>query len=141
VVEAFIQEEGAHYFVFLPAELGISALVLLTHVPTGLVAAAMILVFRTAGPLTAAVMVSSTLLGGGFHFNTVIPESARPLSAVVSLTYGPRALRQTLLGTDGPATVVRDAAILAPFAVGLVAVGAFTWALRHARKAGSLGQL
>jgi len=120
----------------------IIGLILLAHLPVGLFAAALFMVFRTSGPLTSLTLVSSTLLGGVYYSTTVIPEVIQPLAAIVPLTYGLRALRQTLLAGEPLSVVTPDLAILTLFAVVLLALGllAFRQALDYARKAGTLAQ-
>jgi len=126
----------------LPATVLIVALIVLAHLPVGLFAAALHLVFRTAGPLVPGVLAATTLLGGVYYSTTVIPEIVRPLAAIVPLTYGLRALRQTLLAGESFSVVGPDVAILAGFAGVLLAVGllAFRLALDYARRAGTLAQ-
>ena len=126
----------------VPVAVAVLALILLAHVPIGLVASALHLVFRTSGPLTSAVLTTSALLGGVYYSTNVIPEVIRPLSALVPLTYGLRALRRSLLSGEPLAVVAPDVGILAAFAIVGLAVGvaAFRWALAYARRAGTLAQ-
>lgn len=117
-------------------------LLLVAHFPVGLMAAAMILAFRTAGPLVQGVLLASSLLGGVYYSVSVIPDVVRPLAALLPLTYGLRAFRQTLLAGEPLSVVLPDLAILAAFAVGLMALGVFFFrlALNHARRTGTLAQ-
>lgn len=126
----------------LPVALFILALIVLAHLPVGLLAAALVLVFRTSGPLTQGALTAFALLGGVYYSTSVIPEVVRPLAAAIPLTYGLRALRRSLLGGESLAAVAADVAILAGFAAVLLAVGMvlFTRALAHSRKSGTLGQ-
>jgi ABC-2 type transport system permease protein len=87
-------------------------------------------------------MVLSGLLGGVYYPTKVIPSWIQDVSEAVPLTYGLRALRQTLLeGMPLPA-VARDVTILVGFVVVLSALGvwAFARALRYAKQAGNLSQ-
>ena len=124
----------------IPLAMGIAALVVIVHWAIGLVAAAMIVAWRTAGPLTTAVVVASTLLGGAYYPTRVIPSWIQQLSAVVPLQYGLRAFRQVLFGGADLATVWGDVAVLAAYAVALTAIGygSLLSALRYARRRGSL---
>lgn len=124
----------------IPLAVAIAVLVVVTHWAIGLIAAAMIVAWRTAGPLTTAVVVASTLLGGAYYPTRVIPSWIQQLSAVVPLQYGLRAFRQVLFGGSDLATVWSDVAILATFAAGLTAIGyaSLHAALRYARRRGSL---
>jgi len=126
----------------VPLAIAVLALILVAHLSIGLAAAALHLVFRTSGPLTSAVLTVSTLLGGVYYSTNVIPEVIRPLSAAVPLMYGLRALRRALLSGEPVGAVAADVGILATFAAVGLAVGftAFGWALRYARRAGTLAQ-
>lgn len=119
-------------------------LVVLAYVPFGLLAAAMMLAFRTTGPLPSAVLILSGLLGGVYYPMSarVIPEWVRQLSDFVPLTYGLRALRETLLDGQPLAAVRGDLFTLLGFVLSLWALGliAMTEALRYARRAGTLAQ-
>ena len=126
----------------VPAALGIVFVMLLAYVAIGLVAAALILVFRTAGPLITIVTSGSALLGGAYYSTGVIPGWLQSLSGLVPLTYGLRAVRRLVLGDATLVDVSGDVAILALLAVTGLAIGilAFMAALRHARRAGTLSQ-
>lgn len=117
-------------------------LLVLAYVGVGLVAAASHLVFRTSGPLVTGVLTLSVLLGGAYYSSSVVPDVIQPLTAVVPLTYGLRALRQALLHGAGPGALAPDLAALAILAGVLLATGglAVRAALRHARRAGTLTQ-
>jgi ABC-2 type transport system permease protein len=132
---------GMHVAVhqLLPALL-ILLLILLAHVPFGLIAAAFVLAFRTPGPVPNVVLLVSALLGGVYYPTHVIPTWIQSISAFVPLTYGLRALRRTLLEGMPLHQVAADVAILAGFAAVLMAAGsyAFLLALRYARRTGTL---
>lgn len=122
--------------------LGILALIVLAHLPFAVMTAALIVAFKTAGPLSRGVLTLSGLLGGVYYPTRVIPSWLHTLSAVLPLTYGLRALRRTLLDDASFAAVAPDVALLAAFAVILLGASAalFSWALRYARRTGSLAQ-
>lgn len=119
---------------------GILALTMLAHVGIGLVLAACVLAFRTAGPLSAVVLTSSMLLGGVYYPTRVIPSWLRDVGEALPLTHGLRALRQVVLRGDAPASVANDVGALALSTVALLALGtaAFVSALAHARRTGTL---
>ncbi len=124
----------------LPALL-IVGLLVVVHWAIGLIAAAMIVAWRTAGPLATAVVVASTLLGGAYYPPQRIPIPwIQDLSVVVPLQYGLRALRRVLFGGAPFADVMGDVVVVAAFAVVLTALGygAFLGALSYARRRGSL---
>jgi len=125
-----------------PLALPILLLIVAAHLPVALVASALILVFRTSGPLIPGVLVASTLLGGVYYSTTVIPQVIQPLAALLPLTYGLRALRRALLAGEGPGVLLPDLAVLTAFAVVFLLLGGwcFLLALRHSRRTGSLAQ-
>jgi ABC-2 type transport system permease protein len=121
---------------------GILILIVLSYLPFGIFAAALVLGFRSTGPFPNAVLVGSALLGGVYYPTQVIPSWLERLSVLVPLKYGLKSLRRTLLDGAPLRASAPDLAIL----VALTAVGfvvsfvAFTWALRYAKKAGTLAQ-
>ncbi|HEV2131434.1 MAG TPA: ABC transporter permease [Longimicrobiaceae bacterium] len=121
---------------------GILFLIVLSYLPFGLLTAAMVLAFRTSGPLPRLVLLLSGLLGGVYYPTTVIPSWLQYVSDAIPLTYGLRALRQVFLEGIPLAAVATDVAILAAFTAVLLAVGvwAFSAALRYARRTGTLAQ-
>ena len=120
--------------------LAILALLVLVHWAIGLVGAALVVAFRTTGPLAQATVVASTLLGGAYYPTSVIPSWMRHLSDVVPAGYGLRALRRVLLDGASLAAVGSDVLILTAFTAGTLLVGivSFNLALRHASRAGTL---
>jgi ABC-2 type transport system permease protein len=124
--------------------LAVAALVLTLagYFGLGLGLAAMILVFRTIGPLGSGLLAASALLGGVYYSTTVIPSWIRTLSVAVPLTYGLRVMRQALLAGMDSAAVSSDLVALAGISAILLLGGwlLFSAALRHARGEGNLGQ-
>ena len=120
----------------------ILGLIVLAYLPFGLIASALVVAFRTAGPLGQGVLVVSSLLGGVYYPTTVIPSWIQSISDFVPLTYGLRALRGTLLEGMSLASVMPDIGMLLVFVAVLTAIGwgALTVALSHARRAGTLAQ-
>lgn len=121
---------------------GIVAMIVLAYLPVGLGAAALILAFRTTGPLPQGVLIASGMLGGVYYPTHVIPAWIEGVSYVIPLTYGLRALRRTLLDGAPFTAVAADLGILAGFVVILSAAGAgaFALAIRYARRTGTLAQ-
>ncbi|HVT41084.1 MAG TPA: ABC transporter permease [Gemmatimonadaceae bacterium] len=122
--------------------LPILILLILAHIPIGLIGGAMILAFRTAGPLSQIVLTLSVFLGGTYYPTHVIPGWLEGVSGLLPMTYGLRALRGVLLEGLPFAGVARDVAVLAAFAVVLTvaSVLAFRAALKYAKRTGSLAQ-
>jgi len=126
----------------LGSSLLILALIVLSYLPFGLIGAALMLAFRTTGPLASVVLILSGLLGGVYYPTSVIPAGIQQLSAAVPLTYGLRALRRTLLEGVPFSAVAPDVITLVGFVVLLTSVGllALAEALHYARRAGTLAQ-
>jgi ABC-2 type transport system permease protein len=126
----------------LGASVPIIVLVVLAHLPIAIITAAMVLAFRTRGPLPQLVLLVSTFLGGVYYPTSVIPGWIESISAFVPLTYGLAALRAVLLEGQSITTVWRELAILVAItATTLLLSGvAFRAALRYARRVGNLAQ-
>jgi ABC-2 type transport system permease protein len=124
------------------ASIPIVALVVLAHLPIAIITAAMVLAFRSRGPLPQLVLLASTFLGGVYYPTTVIPGWIESISAFIPLTYGLTALRAVLLEGRSLASVWREVSILLAFAAvaTLISGVAFRAALRYARKVGNLAQ-
>lgn len=134
---------GAH-FVWsnaLPAML-IALLIVLATVPFGIMAAAMVLAFRTPGPLPSAVLFLFGALGGVYYPTQVIPGWIERVSDWVPLTYGLRALRRVFIRGESLAAVRGDLWILLAFTAVLFLLAwlSFSLAFRYARRAGTLTQ-
>lgn len=119
---------------------GVLLLTMLCYAGFGFAVAALVLVFRTAGPMSGAFLTASMFLGGVYYPSHVIPSWIRALADVVPLTYGLRAFRHVALRGDFGADVLRDVETLA--AMTLVAlslgIGSFVLALGRARRTGTL---
>jgi ABC-2 type transport system permease protein len=122
--------------------IGIVALLIVAHVPFGILGASMILAFRTSGPLAKIVLTGSGLLAGVYYPTHVIPSWIEAFSLVFPLTYGLRALRQTLLEGLPVTAVLPDLAVLSVLGLGMLVLSciAFAAALGYARRAGTLAQ-
>lgn len=120
----------------------ILVLLVVAYAGFGMFTAAMVLAFKTPGPLPAMVLALSALFGGVYYPPQVIPSWLQLGSYVMPLTYGLRPLRQALLEGASFMTVSTDLAVLTVFAAGLLGVGSlvFAAALRYARGTGTLAQ-
>jgi ABC-2 type transport system permease protein len=125
-----------------PAALGILALTIFAYLPFGILAAALVLAFRTTGPFPGLLVTASTLFGGVYYPTSVIPSWLERFSALVPLAYGLRALRRTLLDGAAVSASAGDIVTLAATAVVLLAVSliVFSYALRYAKHVGTLAQ-
>jgi ABC-2 type transport system permease protein len=115
-------------------------LIVLAYVPFALMASAMVIVFRTPGPLAKGVLALSGLLGGVYYPTEVIPSWIERVSDFIPLAYGLRALRATLLEGVPLSGVLPQLGMLCIFIVVLMSIGWFSLyrALHHARRAGTL---
>ena len=134
---------GAHIVVshVLPA-LMVLALVLLAYLSVALLGVSLVLAFRTTGPLLGGIMLATNLLGGVYYPTHVIPSWVRDLSTVLPMTYGLRAVRQTLLEGAPFGAIASDVLVLGAMTVVLLPL---SWtmlqaALGYARKTGTLAQ-
>lgn len=120
----------------------ILALIVLAHLPFGILSAAAVMAFRTSGPLAQGVMAASGLLGGVYYPTRIVPSWIEPISEVLPVTYGLRALRRVVLEQQAFGAVVGDVIVLACFAVGLLIASllVFRVAFRYARRSGTLAQ-
>jgi ABC-2 type transport system permease protein len=117
------------------------ALVFAVYWGIGLLAGAMIIAFRSSGPLIPVVTAVSIFFGGVYYPVSSIPSWLRSIADVTPMAYGLRALRRVLLLGEGMVSVSLDVAILASMGFLSVMIGAVAVvaALRYARKAGTLG--
>jgi ABC-2 type transport system permease protein len=122
--------------------IAILGLLVLAHLPFGYIGAALVIAFRTAGPLPKAIMLMSGLLGGVYYPTTVIPSWLRSVSEYLPMSHGLRALRRVVLQEAPLSAVAPDLLALAGAALFLHAVGAVAVnrALRYARHRGTLAQ-
>jgi ABC-2 type transport system permease protein len=122
----------------------ILVMIVLAHIPFALMAASLVLAFRTTGQIPSIVMIASGLLGGVYWSMSakIIPPWVHAMANYVPLAPGLRALRQTLLNGESLATVAPDLMLLLGFIVMLNAIGflMFIEALRYARRTGTLAQ-
>jgi ABC-2 type transport system permease protein len=118
----------------------IIAVLFAVHWGIGLIAAALIIAFRTAGPLTQLVTTVSVFFGGVYYPTAAIPSWLGAIAEVTPLAYGLRALRRVLLLGESFSSVGADVAVVA--AMGVVSLMAGAWAigvaLRYAKRAGTL---
>lgn len=124
----------------LPLVVLVIGLATVGYVAIGLVAGALILLFRTAGPIVPGVVAATSLLGGVYYSTSVIPSWIQRLSEIIPLTYALRASRRLFLDGATLGAVGDDVAVLAVLTGALVVLGwvSFVLALRYAKRAGTL---
>lgn len=126
----------------LPEALLIVGAVVAAHAGLGLIAAALVVAFRTNATLPQGILVVSTILGGVYFPTTVLPPLVAPIAEWLPLTPGLRALRQSLLLGYPMSSITGDLARLAGLTALCVIAGAVAlrWSFAYARRAGSLSQ-
>lgn len=124
----------------LPMVIVVLGLATTGYVAIGVVAGAVILLFRTAGPIVPGVVAATSLLGGVYYSTSVIPSWIHYLSEIIPLTYALRAARRLFLDGVSLGAVRDDVAVLAVLTGVLVALGwvSFLLALRYAKRTGNL---
>lgn len=133
---------GARYGGNLFSSALIVSLIVLAYAPFGILGGALVLAYRTTGPLLTGVLAVSTMLGGVYFPTHIVPSWLGVVSSVTPLTYGLRALRRTFLEGIPLSSVADDLVKLTACALVLWAIAAAAWltALRYARRAGTLAQ-
>jgi ABC-2 type transport system permease protein len=134
---------GAHLmWSSAPSALLVLLLIVLSYLPFGIMAASLVLAFRTTGPFPTGLLALSGLLGGVYFPTQVIPSWLQQVSVVVPLTYGLRALRRSILEGAPLLSSARDILVLMTGSAVLFAVSIlmFAWALRYAKRMGTLAQ-
>jgi ABC-2 type transport system permease protein len=131
-------------FVWSGAPLAVVILVVMmaAYFAFGVAAAALVLMFRTAGPFVSVVLMGTGLLGGVYYSTAAIPSWLQNLSVLVPATYALRAVRDLMLNGAPFGDVARDFWVLSVYTAVLLAASAVTFvlALRYARAAGTLSQ-
>jgi len=126
----------------LPEALALTIVMVGAYAGIGLIAAALVVSFRTNAAIPHGVLVLSTLLGGVYFPTSVLPPFMGPLAEWLPLTPALRALRQTLLLGYPVSAIADDMLRLVGLALAYAIAGivSLRFAFRHAKKAGSLGQ-
>jgi ABC-2 type transport system permease protein len=118
----------------------ILALTIMAYIPLGIICAALVLAFKTTGPLPTAITAASMMLGGVYYPTTAIPSWLALAAKCVPLTYGLHALRRTVLDGAPLSAVAGDLAMLCGIVVVLFALAMTTFGMAwtYARRAGTL---
>jgi len=126
----------------LPEAVLVTTVLVSAYAGVGLIAAALVVSFRTNAAIPQGVLLISTLLGGVYFPTSVLPPVAAPVAEWLPLTPGLRALRRALLLGYPLSAINGDLLQLVGLALGSVVVGAVSlrFAFRYARNAGSLSQ-
>ena len=140
---AFAVVFGAHFvWSGVPSALLALLVLVLVHLPFGLMAASLVLAFRTTGPFPGGFLAVSGFLGGVYYPTQVVPAWLQGMSVPVPLTYGLRAVRRSILDGAPLSASASDLLLLLAASAVLFTIGLsmFAWALRYAKRAGTLAQ-
>jgi len=122
--------------------LTVVALLVAATLGLGLVSAAFVVVFKRGDPVQLAIASLTTLLSGVYFPVSLLPSTLRAAADLLPLTFALEGLRKTLLDGAVLADLGGEVLALGVFTVILVPVGlaTFSRAVRHAKRAGTLGQ-
>jgi ABC-2 type transport system permease protein len=125
---------------FLAAVAGVMTLVAVSAI--GLAVAGVIVVTKRAGGLIALIGAAFALLGGVLYPIAVLPGPLQTLAQLLPMYHGLEAIRLSLVEHPDLAAISRHLAALGAFAAVLVpaSLQGFQWAVRRARRAGTLMQ-
>ncbi len=124
----------------LPAVLLAALLAVGAFAALGVLSASFIMVLKRGDPVSVAVGAISTFFGGVYFPVDLLPAWLKPISSLIPMTYGLRALRLSLLQGAGIREIRSDLIALGAFALILLPVGLLTFrsAVRRAKVDGSL---
>jgi len=126
----------------LPAAAVLLLLALTAHLPLGILSASFILVFKRGDPFTVILGKLTILLAGVYFPLQVLPQWVQTISWLLPFTHALEGLRQAVLLGQGLRAVAPQIAILLGFTVLLLplSLAAFAWAVRQAKRLGTLSQ-
>jgi len=131
---------GVELQVNLPAALLAGALSVISFAGLGVLSAAFVMVLKRGDPITWVVGAVSTFFGGVYFPVEILPGWLQPVSALLPLTHGLRAIRMSLLQGAAVEEISGEILALGAFCALLTPLGlaAFRFAVRRAREDGSL---
>ncbi|MGZ5423142.1 MAG: ABC transporter permease [Candidatus Aminicenantales bacterium] len=120
--------------------LTVGILTVICFLSVGVLSASFILVYKTGNPFSWILGTVSGLLGGVVFPVALLPPWIRWVSSLLPVTYALDGMRKSLLASSSFAEILPDVAALAAFSALLVPLSlvAFRWAVRKAKKDGSL---
>jgi len=123
-----------------PATLIILILTIFSFSSIGIISASFIIVFKRGDPIIWAISGLSRLFGGVYFPVTLFPKYLQLISYSIPITYSLRALRYAVLKGYSFQALAADISVLLIFSVILmpVSIVTFNWAIKRAKKRGSL---
>lgn len=124
----------------VPAGLLVLVLTIACFSGLGIIAAAIIMIFKKGAPLSWFVSTFSSLFGGTYFPIELLPVQLRFVSYILPITYSLRALRYTILKGYSLGDVRGDVLVLTVYAAILapLSIVVFKFALKRAKVNGSL---
>jgi ABC-2 type transport system permease protein len=115
---------------------------ILTFSSIGIISSSFILIFKRGNPINWIISSSFELLGGIYYPIAILPGPLRIISNFLPVTHSLKALRGVLIGGYSFHQVKTEIFVLLAFSVVLfpLAIAAFEYALKWAKKDGSLSQ-
>jgi ABC-type multidrug transport system ATPase subunit/ABC-type multidrug transport system permease subunit len=126
----------------IPVELLVMIPTVASFAALGMLSAAFMMTVKRGDPVNFLINAAATLFGGVYFPVEVLPDSLQLISRALPITYSLDAMRKALLLGSGVEEVARELGVLVLFALVLLPVGllVFRYALRQARREGTLGQ-
>jgi ABC-2 type transport system permease protein len=119
----------------------VSLLTVLAFGAIGVLSASFVLLTKRGDPIAIIAAQAATFLGGAIFPIALLPAWLRWSAVFFPSYWSIEALRQAMLGDDGPAGAVVPSMVLAAFALGLVVTSTlvFQATMRLCRRLGTLG--
>jgi ABC-2 type transport system permease protein len=126
----------------IPAAFLLMVITMLCFSSLGLLSAAFILAFKKGNPVSLLIQTSFTMLGGVIFPVTVLPAELHGLAKFIPMTYVTSGMREALLQGASLSDLQSRLIPLGLMTIICfpIALWAFTWGLRKAKREGSLGQ-
>lgn len=126
----------------IPSAIIVIILTILSFSPLGIISASFIMVFKRGDPIAFFFGSASSLLGGVYYPITILPSWLQDFSYLLPITYSLRAMRYALLKGYNISELASDLWVLILFSTVMIPLSliAFSYAVRKAKKNGSLGQ-
>jgi len=126
----------------IPAAIAVLVLSTICFTSMGMLSAAFVMVFKRGNPASWIFGGVSSLFGGVIFPVGILPRWLQPVSQFLPITHALEAMRLAMLKGESLVELWRPIGALALFAAILIPAGvfAFSIAVRHAKKTGSLVQ-
>ncbi len=126
----------------LPVALVVMVPTMVSFAALGMLSASFMMTVKRGDPVNFLINATATLFGGVYFPVEVLPDSLQIISRGLPITYSLDAMRKALLLGAGLRDVIWELVVLTAFALFLLPLGllVFRYALRQARRDGTLGQ-